>query len=981
MFAWLFRWGGAVRTWLRENFSPTLQYLYFMRFSLLLWLFPLVFALLDSGAIAVSATSLSRGIWVPEYWEGFTCVGFFLVATGCVALITARTVVLNGVERFAPKWPPCVDQAVQLVPGCAEENKKTGAPPQWLKKVLVSDRTREEFWVVVLALSPALLATGYAIFVAWFEKVPLRHSAAGFLLGYAMAAAFWYVVNAWYYLAYERPMTGMNALLEIGKNAARTILLPRRWFWLKMPGQGIMADGPPHTLEDIRTSLRQGWLGRLAAHAVDWIAEHWGLPGYLYPEGGRVYEAQLFAAIAAGGFLTLFLVLYPLTAPGYTVWAYVAILVVATGFVWVARTIGSGHFPIPTEQNQRLLLRWKIVLTGCAAFFCIMLICMWRLSSPDRFPTLASVLLLMAVLVWGLSASAFALDRYRIPVLTLVIVAAVLPRMFHFYEIGHGAFEEHYLSTTVRAKDATSLQTPAQIVADKLLTIHDDAPLIVVTATGGGLHASAWTTQVLQQLYFELAEAMGTPNHPHYTQAAELMQTHLLLMSTVSGGSVGLRYYLEALHNGSSRERFDQMVVGAQCSSLEAVGWGLTYFDFTRAAGPGLPFVWWPSSGDGDLLQGPMRKDRTWALRRAIERNSADRYCWKTAKTANEGLELEQSEMKLNYGPGQAPPPPLTLDGLPPGSNFPAFTMNTTTAEMGDRFLLANYRLPHYQVGLIEGAPAESFLDIFNGDEKPDLPLATAAQMSATFPMVSSSARFPMKYTKAADSAHFVDGGYYDNDGTSSAIEFLRYSLDKPADPSSVSGQAATDEEQVEVVQQRLAPGGKLKILLIEIRNSADTDAPDQQAIPFALHPTGNMTPAKPSGVLGQLAFPLEGLWSAGHDSVTGRNRNGLDLLVQGHTQNLQLHQIIFDDQTQPGHCGWLLSAQDPLSWSLTPRQRTEVTENANRNGWLNGCYTNAVSFLRGGGVWVEEAPVRCHPPRLPEPTCRNRTGAEWHGH
>jgi len=117
-----------------------------------------------------------------------------------------------------------------------------------------------------------------------------------------------------------------------------------------------------------------------------------------------VYEAQLFAAIAAGGFLTLFLVLYPLTAPGYTVWAYVAILVVATGFVWVARTIGSGHFPIPTEQNQRLLLRWKIVLTGCAAFFCIMLICMWRLSSPDRFPTLASVLLLMAVLVWGLSA-------------------------------------------------------------------------------------------------------------------------------------------------------------------------------------------------------------------------------------------------------------------------------------------------------------------------------------------------------------------------------------------------------------------------------------------------------------------------------------------------------------------------------------------------------------------------------------------------
>jgi hypothetical protein len=66
------------RDWLRRNFSPSLQYLYFMRFSAGLWVFPVVFLTLDMRV----TTTLSRAIWVPEHFQGFACVSFFLMAHG-----------------------------------------------------------------------------------------------------------------------------------------------------------------------------------------------------------------------------------------------------------------------------------------------------------------------------------------------------------------------------------------------------------------------------------------------------------------------------------------------------------------------------------------------------------------------------------------------------------------------------------------------------------------------------------------------------------------------------------------------------------------------------------------------------------------------------------------------------------------------------------------------------------------------------------
>lgn len=136
---------------------------------------------------------------------------------------------------------------------------------------------------------------------------------------------------------------------------------------------------------------------------------------------------------------------------------------------------------------------------------------------------------------------------------------------------------------------------------------------------------------------------------------------------------------------------------------------------------------------------------------------------------------------------------------------------------------------------------------------------------------------------------HFVDGGYYDNDGTGSAIEFLRSALDG-------------------------LPAGSppVHIVLVEIRNSP--------AASFA-PPSSN----EPWNLLDQLLAPVEAFDGAGHERVTARNRKDLILLKAAYKGKLDLlaHIVIADDCTvQSVHT-------DPLNRSLTPLQQEEVVNSA----------------------------------------------------
>ena len=925
---------GTPKESVKERLVGWPRYAYFLRFSLLLWCLPGILALLNW-----KMKSLASGLMVPEYVQGYLCVGFFIASTGYAALASARVTVINGPRRFSEPAPKLLESVF------TDRQEGSG----WLALLL------SRFWSVF-----------FLVFLLWLcpdNKGQSRWMILwGYLLGSAMALLFWYMLNAWYYLTYARVdandveeqedeidlkarKTAAMGAQPVTPGRASTMIFPRSWFL----GAGRLENA--HVKQSpLQSFLR--WCAR-------WLVN---TPGYAYRfKNGKaeLYEGQAFLILCAMGFLGLYDMLWPITAPvpvpGLSALMLLAGLIVVVGSIrvfWSAEPQPmsvEGEGPEAKEGPAKNGLRlWKIGLSASVVLFWSVIVWMYLCSSAERFPILGSVVIMAIALLWSISGIGFFLDRYRVPVL-IVLLANVL--LFHLW--APSGRDEHYFSTvSLNAGVAIkSLPTPAAVLADRLDRLGKERPLIVVTATGGGLHASAWTAAVLRRLEEIFPQTKGDAFHDR-----------LLLLSTVSGGSVGLNAYLHALKDGTindpqEREHFQAV---AQCSSLEAVGWGLIYYDLPKALVPFGPEVLSPSDGNGDLNRGPLLKDRTWSLRKGISRNEKNAYCddiWARDVKADlladqKGHKDEPGEVPfpvMVQGPGlmerrlatniqsensnQAAEDSYTLLKMLPSAEIPAFAMNTTSVERGARFLLSNYVVPHYPLDAKDGNnmfPAQSFLDTFRDVvgpndpsgrtdiDKVDLPLATAAQLSATFPYVSSTARAPRAYGSGdhPNSVHFGDGGYYDNDGTASAIEFLRYALAEPT-----GGATGDDQKNLEKIKSALGDSSKpLKILWIEIRNSSEFDQGEKSAA------GGNGASDDDWTLTDQAGAPLNVFWNAGHESVTGRNRHVLDILQQAYGCKLSIYRVVLADNHAEE-----ITRTDPLNWSLTPGQRQEVRMSARR--------------------------------------------------
>jgi hypothetical protein len=889
----------------RKRLANWARYLYFLRFAILLWFFPLLLV----WANTTGARSLVSGIITPSRCAQYLCVAFFLVSSSFVALMLARIVVMNGEERFGHESPPLLSRML------ADEK----------------DESLHFQWIAPFAAQLNNLIV--FLYMRWnggregVDRVQIWKGWAG---GAACALLFWYIVNLLYYLTY-RPASGAStAEKQIGRAAARTLLFPRSWLLLS---RGKHRNGFGDVLEvaELRVSLK-------------WIKYIIQVPGYRWAPHGDLYEAHYLSLLAVLGFLGLYLALWPLTAP-VTVygWSLVAVIGYIAGGVAVAGAVWTGWIQEPTKealdamppkeaqverdrfiQFKRRLLIWKIVLTVFILGFAAVIPGLYYQTDAERFPILALVLILVISSSWTLAGAAFFADRYRIPVLTAIVVLAVVPRMLHWDE----GREEHYLSTT-QSQTSFELPTPREILNAR----NDGRPLIIVTSTGGGIHAAAWTTAVLGQLEKEFASG----------DKPEVFHDHLLLLSTVSGGSSGLYAYLRELNAAKNNpipdwdRQADHMETAASCSSLEAVGWGLVYYDIPKAFVPVIPFWMSHSTGVDDLAGTPIFKDRTWALRRAFARNLDDPFCALDPKT---GPNIPMSELESVEDSSKASETGLTLTSFQAkDGSSPAISMNTTSVEDGERFLLANYRIPDGVAP--EPGPdykARSFLATFgpkgqNGGPRPDLPLATAAQMSATFPYVSSQARVPLALDSAQNSVHFADGGYYDNDGTSTAIEFLRYAL---------TAKDASDK--------RLQ--GKIRVLLIEIRNSDEIAGSDGDGTPDHTY-DANGNPDLLWNLFDQAMGPLEGFWNAGHGSGTARDQAGLELLQHAYGPQLEMHAIVFGDT-----CAKTRAKTDPLNWSLTPVQQKEVIQTSGEDA-MQKRYAKAKEWFEAQeGAWENAASI-----------------------
>ncbi|HEX4037947.1 MAG TPA: hypothetical protein VHX37_07810 [Acidobacteriaceae bacterium] len=875
----------------RQIWSRWFQYLYFLRFCVAAWVLLPFVCVLDKWT---GVSALSRGIMtLSTGWQAFHAT-FFITTLATTTLVCARNIVMNGDFRFSSQ------------------------PPVRLYRWMTSCETRTLWIVLAVAQIPAVITLWYVACTTIHEQVGFKGSDArtwpyagwhlslwGWYAGGLVAAfAFWYLVTLFYLWTHE---------------------------WIQ--GDGPRALIFPSLLPRLEEAMQEAGKPQLAG----WLegALRWPLRftyiGYAPDKKGPLWELHFLATVSLIAFVLLYLFLYPIVAPVVTTNHPVAEIVFAAAicaFVLLgARKTGSYWKMEKTGVFFSLLF---LALLGSFVYLLISDILHQNVRLERSFPVLASVTVILIFLQWGINGASFFFDRYRVPVLTSAVAIIFLPKLaLSYVSPSYGGSLTQWVETHIVDWDAdhyfeartipqvTVLPTPTDAVDDTSARLKGveplstgDEPLVVVTATGGGIQAAEWTAQVMARLEKEFRIDRKKQLNGY------LLHNHVLLASGVSGGSVGLVPYLleytapQGTAFSANEDLRNRLTIGPGCSSLEAVAWGLEYYDLQRLALT-FRFPVLQSAQDSPEDMGTIvAPDRTWALSRALNRNLNDPQCGVSPGTPKvpdgEQITLAQAAKRLING------------------TMPAFTLNTTVAESGGRFLLSNYMVPSATTTVpsnTEFLPAESFLQAYAQDpccangphgEKlyADLPLSTASRLSATFPVVSSATRIPRQYAKAA--SHFLDGGYFDNDGTGSAIEFLYSVMEK----------RVADQPQGESGHQPPLTAKPLKVLLVEIRDGNDLD-PHVDPDDLQHQSDGNPPPAA-WWTLDQLLGPLEGLWNAGHVSVTRRNRRELCVLETAYRDQLVIHHVVFaipqqlDDQQKPKPA--------PLSWKLTASQLAYIS-------------------------------------------------------
>jgi hypothetical protein len=385
-------------------------------------------------------------------------------------------------------------------------------------------------------------------------------------------------------------------------------------------------------------------------------------------------------------------------------------------------------------SDGRLRSGHQLAATAVAVLLLIYVVVGFRFApnSDSHAPAaLFFLLFLLTLLTWTFSGLAFFLDILRVPVLTSSLALSLICGTL---------FTDH----TFKGEPGSSVPpSPQQVIQAWESTRGKDpnAPIIVVATAGGGIRASAWTAEVLTGMAKDCRQSDGS----------SLFTSSLLLVSSVSGGSEGTMYVLGSYggSNGSfldkdlSDTRLTKVRNDSSASDLSAVGWGVLYPDLLRTV-PGL----------GSLVGGTFGQnvDRGWALENQWITNWKD-HLWLKPPTMSNWTEDARKGTR------------------------PAVIFNVTASETGERMVVASTSLPESK----KDDPLWPTTALQFSKTYPDLdiPVATAARLSASFAWVSP---VPRSARKDDDKQHFADGGYFDNSGLLSASDWLlaaRSSIDR----------------------------------------------------------------------------------------------------------------------------------------------------------------------------------------------------------
>jgi hypothetical protein len=545
----------------------------------------------------------------------------------------------------------------------------------------------------------------------------------------------------------------------------------------------------------------------------------------------------------------------------------------------VARHSPTGYLDSKGQLDDKHVFALFQALISLAVYVALLLAKAVPIGTTPWVPTLCLTLTLLLVLCWAFASATFFFDRFRIPLLLVVAV--------YMTAVGLSARSDSFYHTTPRSDPSwNEVNYPlAQLLRSRgeapARAGSSLAPVVVVAATGGGIQASAWTARVMGGL------------HRDTESAARRFDEAVRVISSVSGGSVGALFVLDAYDRGRlpafGPGGLDDYppVASAEASSLDEVAWGLVYSDLLYSAFPMLRFS-----------VGMLTSDRGSALESA----------WR-ARVGKQPLPLGRWRKDALSG------------------ERPAVIFNATLAESGERLLLSTTDLErpsedadaHCETGAQEAVSAgrRDFRTLYCDRE---IDAVTAARLSATFPYVSPATRILRDKGPREPEYHVVDGGYYDNYGIATLVEWLEDAI-------------------------RRAPAGSSlpPVLIVEIRAK----------------PVGGV--ARPDGARGatfQLLQPLTtmlAVWGIGQIS-----HNELDMRLLGATSRiatlgLPVRRVVFEF---PATDEDGVQIRAPLSWHLTPDDRRILRWAWNER--MKECRDFVISSLIGFTSSHVVVPKRC---------------------
>lgn len=327
----------------------------------------------------------------------------------------------------------------------------------------------------------------------------------------------------------------------------------------------------------------------------------------------------------------------------------------------------------------------------------------------------ATVLLVAAAcwVFWG-SVGVYIFARFRVPVLTFAVLWAAFCSLFNDnHNVRLTKQPAKYQRQTVGEAFDTWHRNISQ--AYKAETHH---PLFIVATEGGGIRAAYWTAAVLGKLQDDCA-AEGRPN----------FADHVFAISGVSGGSLGAATFDAALAGDPNEPISKRMQAMLGEDFLAPVAAAMLYPDFAQRFIP-VPFEF-------------------------LDRGRWLELSWEQAGWRH----LHNRCFSDNFNDLWKPPPTTAVRP----SYLPALFLNGTTVESGQRIIASNLIIGN---GFLDAIDISKKVSL-QSDNDCDSPLSTAVHGSARFTYVSPAGLF-------RDGTHIVDGGYFENSGSTTAMEILR---------------------------------------------------------------------------------------------------------------------------------------------------------------------------------------------------------------